>query len=270
MPAFVALSRETHAGKRFIPSNQYFHAAKDSVVRLVGAEFAKAATNMPIAFVPEDTASDSNKNFFPVAVLSLQQEENLFVGPNGQWLGQYVPALFRRYPFILAQTDKDNPDQLTLAIDEDANRLTDSPEGLSLFEEDGELSEHLRGVLDFLQQLETNTRATSQACQYLVKHDLLVPWQIAVAQEDGTKTPVNGLYCVDEGKLDALSDEAFLELRHSRALVIAQMQMFSMQKLSIFNVLARTKSQLAAQEKQKPKLDDMLDFGHGDDITFTF
>jgi hypothetical protein len=41
--------------------------------------------------------------FLLVAVLSLTPGFNLFVSPTGQWLGRYVPSVFRGYPFRLAR-----------------------------------------------------------------------------------------------------------------------------------------------------------------------
>jgi hypothetical protein len=38
-------------------------------------------------------------SFFLIALLSLTPKTNLFVAPDGRWLGGYVPSYFRGYPF---------------------------------------------------------------------------------------------------------------------------------------------------------------------------
>ncbi len=39
----------------------------------------------------------------PLALLGLRNTENLFVDNEGKWKeGIYIPAFFRRYPFVLA------------------------------------------------------------------------------------------------------------------------------------------------------------------------
>ena len=52
----------------------------------------------PIAFSPDATGT-------PVAILGLRDNENLFLGKDGQWAEEaYIPAYIRRYPFIFSET----------------------------------------------------------------------------------------------------------------------------------------------------------------------
>lgn len=268
--SLVPLSRTRHAGKRLIANGLFPHAVGQPVVPLVGAELAKAAVCMPIGFAPEGTAEDGSARFTPVAVMSLQPGHNLFVTQSGQWLGEYTPSLFRRHPFALVRIEGGNPDELTVAVDESAGRLTDGPGGIALFDDAGEMSEHLRGVVDFLRQVEANAKVTAAACARLAAHDLIVPWEVSVQTPEGEAQPVGGLYRVDEARLNALPDEAFLDLRHAGALVVAQLQLLSMQRLSVLPRLVEMQGQLAAAEQNRPKLGDMLDLGQSDEITFSF
>src|SRR6478672_594680 len=91
----IAVTRERHGGKRWRAAGGYTFAATQALIPLVGMEFSIAAVAMPIAFV------EHSGNYVPVAVLSPVQGRNLFIGPSGQWLGLYVPAALRCYPFRL-------------------------------------------------------------------------------------------------------------------------------------------------------------------------
>jgi len=268
-PSFVPLNRLRHAGKYLLASDRYPNAAGQPVAALVGAELARAAVCLPLAFIPDSPAPDAP--LLLAAVLGLKPGENLFVAPDGRWLGTYVPAVFRRHPFSLIRTTaEDETELLTVAVDENAGRLGDGPAGLPLFDEHGDLSAHMQTVVDFLRQMESNAARTAAACAHLKAHDLLVPWALTVQTAEGTARTVSGLFQVDEARLNALPDAAFLELRHSGALVLAQLHLVSMQHVSVLSQLDHLQVQLAAAERAKPRLDDMLDLGRGDEIMFTF
>ncbi|SOD98753.1 SapC family protein [Caenispirillum bisanense] len=268
--SLVALGREAHAGHRLAASQSFAFAAALPVVGLVGSELARAAVAMPVAFAPDGAEDDGAPRFTPVAVMGVRQGQNLFVAPDGRWLGEYVPALLRRYPFALVRPDGAEQDARILAVDEGSGRLTTDGTGIPLFDEAGGLSEHLQRVVGFLQQLEANGVVTAAACATLAAHGVIVPWELSVQGADGAQQPVGGLYRVDEAALNALPDDAFLELRRSGALVVAQLQLVSMQRISVLSHLARVHEQIAAAEAQRPKLDEMLDLGGGDEIAFTF
>lgn len=272
--SLVPLSRTRHAGKRLIVSHVYPEALGQPVAPLIGAELAKAAVCMPIGFgadeVPAGAGNEIPARVTPVVIMSLQPNMNLFVAPDGRWLGEYVPTVFRRHPFALANIEGGNPDELTVVIDEASSRLTDRPEGIPLFDDSGEMTDQLRNTVDFLRQVEANAKLTAAACARLVAHDLIVPWKLSVRTPTGEAQPVTGLYRVDEARLGALPDEAFLDLRRDGALVIAQLQLVSMQRMSVLPRLVELQGQWAAIQQSQPKLGDMLDLGQSDEITFSF
>jgi hypothetical protein len=70
--------------------------------------------------------------------------------------------------------------------------------------------------------------------------------------------PVKGLHCINEAALNALDDEAFLKLRKSSALFLAQAQLMSMQTLGVFQHLMALQQQLAQQTKPLPDVSSMF------------
>jgi hypothetical protein len=95
MVNIVPVDRERHAGKGWRRPPNYNFAAKDAVVALVASEFLQAALALPIGFV------EQSGFFVPVMLTSPMPNRNVTVGPTGQWLVGYVPAVLRAYPFSL-------------------------------------------------------------------------------------------------------------------------------------------------------------------------
>ena len=100
MPQFAAVSRERHANKKWLRYSNHAFAAGEIIAPIVGAELARAALAMPCAFLQQ------SGRYTLVAVLSIIAGRNMFVGPDGRWLGPYVPAVFRLYPFRVLPTEK--------------------------------------------------------------------------------------------------------------------------------------------------------------------
>lgn len=98
MVQLVAVSQARHAARKWQHHADYRFAATEALAPIVGAELAKAALSMPLAF------SEQAGRYTLVAVLSLVPGRNMFVGPDGRWYGNYIPACLRSYPFsLLAQ-----------------------------------------------------------------------------------------------------------------------------------------------------------------------
>ena len=241
MPNLHALTKDTHAGQSWQRHSSYAFAGRQIVTPLVLAEFPVAVLHLPIALLP------LGDTFVPHAVLGVHPEQNLFVAPDGRWLGGYIPAAFRSYPFTLAQ---DPSGQKILCVDHDSGLVHPGQAHEPFFDPEGPLAPAVAQILDFLSQIEGSRIATEAAVAALQALDLLAPWSLTVKGEAG-ETPLNGLYRIDEAKLNTLPDEAFLTLRKSGALVLAQCQLLSMQHVAALGRLARTQAMLQAQQEAK-------------------
>ena len=237
MPQFTVISRDSHAGKKWQRFKNYSFASTSALAPVVGMEIARAALAMPLAFFQEAG------RFVLVAVLSLMPNRNMLVAPDGRWLGGYVPAFLRSYPFALVP--KQGTDQLLLCIDTDSGLVVDgNAAGEDFIGPDGNLSPALQKALDFLNELERSRRATDVAVAALAAADVIRPWPIKLKAEQGERA-ITGLYRIDEVALNALADEVFLKLRKaSGALPIAYAQMLSMGQLGIFEHLAKLQARL--------------------------
>lgn len=227
MTQLTAISREQHAGKRWKRYTSYSFAAKDTVTPLVAQELPRACVSLPVGFVKTESG------FQLVAVQGLQPAQNLWVAPDGRWLGGYVPATYRGYPFVLANAG----DGRRVLCVRDESGLVDDTQGEPFFDEDGQAAKPLRDVLGFLEQVSDNARLTAGMCRLLDEHGLIRPWSVKLRSEDAERV-AQGLFRVDETALNALPVEALDGLRKGGALPLVYCQLLSMQHLQRLGQLA--------------------------------
>jgi hypothetical protein len=242
MPEFTAVSRERHAGKAWRHYTTYAFAAGDAVLPLAASELVQAVMGMPVAFVQQDG------RYVLMAVLSLAPGRNLFVAPDGRWMGEYVPMVLRGYPFRLLRPE--GAAQSILCIDESSGLVFDAGHNEAFFTDDGVLADTLKQVLTFLGHLERNHAATDLAVAALVEAGVIEPWPLTL-NNSGTNTPVTGLHRIAEDRFNALDDDAVLTLRRAGALPIAYMQMLSMQQTKVLKRLTEIHEQHARAEAAK-------------------
>lgn len=246
MVDIVPISATRHAGKAWRRPTSFAFVATQAVVPLVAAEFSRAAIALPIGFIAQEDA------YVPVAVMSPVAGRNLAIGPGGQWLGGYVPANLRSYPFRLGQGAGD--EQLVLCVDEDSGMIVES-DGVAedLVDPEGKPTPAANTMLAFLLTMEQSRRNTAQAIAVLAAAGLIQPWQFQV-MIDGQATSSAGIYRVDEAALNALDDAAFATLRRTGALALAYMQLVSMNQIALFDQWALVRQQLVMGQQQQPQI----------------
>jgi hypothetical protein len=249
MARFVAVSREAHAEKvwRRFANTQF--AARDALAPIVLAEVVHVGSWMPIVFIEEAG------RYGLTAMMSPMPGHNLFVGPDGEWLGGYKPSSLRSHPFRLVRREE----QMTLCIDEDSGVIGGADEaGEPFFAADGKPSQSISTIMEFLGQMEASRVATDLATASLAAAGVIEPWPLEV-QVNGKKAPTKGLHRINESALNQLDDEAFLKLRRTSALRLAYAQIMSVGQIARFAQLMRLRQQLA----QTPKITPEGIFGMG-------
>ncbi|HEX4889233.1 MAG TPA: SapC family protein [Alphaproteobacteria bacterium] len=212
------VSKETHRYKRLLPTPSYIYAQNQALVPLVGVECAQAVHNFPIVFTPY------GESYVLMAMLSLQPDRNMFVSPDGKWLGSYIPAILRQHPFAVGLPAEGG--EPLLCVDGDSDLISDT-DGQPMFEVDGSPSETMRKVIDFVGELERSRAVTIRAVNMLVQHNLIIPWDITLNTPQGQQK-VNGIFRIDEAAMNALPYDGFLELRQVGALPIAYAHLLSL------------------------------------------
>lgn len=244
MANLVPVSFQAHGDQIWRRLETYAFAAKENYVPIGGSEFGRVANSMPIGFI------ELAGQFTPVAILSLTPKTNLFVGPDGRWLGPYVPMLFRTYPFRLLRTA--GTDQFSLWVDADAQNVTDVAASTELFyESEGKLAPATRTMFDALVEFEKNRLQTALSMTALSSEGVLCPWEIKL-KGDGKDTMVRGLHRIDEVALNKLTNEAFLRLRAVNGLSIAYAQLLSMGQFGVLSQLNQIRGRLGAAAAAAP------------------
>jgi hypothetical protein len=188
-------------------------AATQHFVPLNVNEFGPAGVIYPIIFAGELHT--------PLAVLGLQEGENVFIDPQGGYRGGcYVPAFLRRYPFIGAV---DNAAQrVVVCVDRGADLLTEDAPDLRLFE-NGEATEYTKACVEFCSQYDTDRARTESFVALLNDLNLFEPKQTTYTPRNPDGTPgqpavISEYFAVSEDKLRDLPADKLVQLRDTGAL----------------------------------------------------
>lgn len=163
-------------------------------------EFPRALFHYPIAFV----ADPDSGRFTPVAVLGLEAGRNLFVDDAGCWAaGCYVPAYARRYPFCTApvRTDEETASSRVVCVE---RRQIDAGAGEPLFDAAGVALPRWCEQELLLREYDLDWVRTGEFCDRLKELRLLTPFVAQAVSAQGGPWHLDGLYRVDEHKLEFL------------------------------------------------------------------
>jgi hypothetical protein len=204
----VPLNSEVHLNARLGPlAGNFSFCNSTNSIPLAAVEFFDVAREYPIAFTGAEGGA-----LFPIVLLGVRQNENLYVGADGRWEGRYVPAFVRRYPFVLAE--KQNADDFNVYLDE-AYPGFGAPDGERLFTDAGEHTPLLKQALEFLSTYQGEIKRTRQFVERLQALELLIPRVLEVVRKDQPPMVLQGFSVVDEARLNALGDTELLELARS-------------------------------------------------------
>jgi hypothetical protein len=220
----VALNRDAHRNLKVRGVPSFAYAAGTNSVPLTGNEFAAAARQLPILFVP-----DARQQPSPIALLGLRRDENLFVDADGRWSGNYIPAFVRRYPYVLVE--KDGSNDFAVGIDE-AYPGFNTDEGEPMFAEDGTEGPALKRAIEFLNAYRTEAKRTQDFVEQLQRLDLFIPRVINVALKDESKFALEGFSVVDEARLGKLDDKEAGNLLRSGYLALIYMHLLSIHNIA--------------------------------------
>ncbi len=219
----VPLNPERHAALRLRPQAGYRFAASVDRSLLMQAEMIRAAASYPILFA----TAPGGDAFHPLALLGLEAGENLFVGADGVWRSDYVPAVIRSYPFALARAGSDGDVALCIDAASESISLT---EGDPLFDGQAQPTTALESIRSHFAHLRQMQQQTDLFCRALAERNLLSPLEIRVRRE-GRTLELNGLFAVNEDRLEGLSDARLAPLRQARWLGAIYAHIVSLQHI---------------------------------------
>ncbi|MEQ8313561.1 MAG: SapC family protein [Gammaproteobacteria bacterium] len=218
MPDWVAISKSQHFHSSWRRRDHFNMFSNEVVAAVLPGELGKLIAEYVLGFI------QTGETFRAVAILGMEQNKNLYVSKEGKWLALYVPAVFRSFPFALAQGEDDNR---ILCVDK--SHISEDAEDSRFFDEEGNLTEVTSEILTFLQKREQELVTADKAAQLIAEQELLKEWPLSIATgEDLLPFRVEGLFRIDEEKLNRLEAVELGELRQCGALPLAYAQLLSM------------------------------------------
>ena len=240
MTNYQAVSKSQHQTNKWKRYSNYLFAANDTVAEISTEEIDRAAILYPLAFIKTDSG------FRLAVVLGLEPGKNIFVDRQGMWSVDYVPALYRAYPFTLMTAE--GSDQLVVCVDADSG-LLDSSSGEDFFAANGEASAPLNKVIEFLLASQKGLQRTRQICDHLDRHGLIEPWPLKIQFKSDVRT-ISDLYRISTSRLGELSPEELVAIRNTGGLKLAYSQIISIQNMYSLGKLLEQSSIAAAKSNQ--------------------
>ncbi|MGO3783482.1 MAG: SapC family protein [Vreelandella alkaliphila] len=261
------LQPREHQQLRFNPRQPYDFAKEQMLIPVVAAETARIAREMPIVF--------PLSGGLPQALVGVNHGQNMHVKEDtGHWIGRYIPAHIRRYPFMLAAVPgtegSGSEQQYVIQFDAEASHL-ERPDGLALFDDQGHATETLQQIQKVLTNLERENHRTLGLVAELEAAGLLAERQIYVGEEGKGGKRLAGIRLVDEKALAALDGDTLAKLRTSGALALVYAHLLSLNNLrdGLLAQMTRADHADSAADQQPMSLDQLFEEGD-DDFSFDF
>jgi hypothetical protein len=216
--------------ERAVPVNPSVHG--DVSVKVDDFGFARAINSTPLMASEFDAASgeyaivfvQDGASVMPAALLGVRDNENLYIDAHGVWNAKYVPAFIRRYPFVFSSADAQT---FTLCLDEDFHGVNRRGAGERLFDADGNRTQYLQNVLNFLQAYQAQYEATRLFVKRLSDLELLEPAQVQFTLRNGQTAALAGFQVLNRLKFRALPGEALAKLNADGDLDLIYAHLFS-------------------------------------------
>lgn len=203
MTKTVLLNQQEHKNLKVITKKSAELGDAQMAAYTFVSEFRQIQATYPI-FFQKDSATGQ---FFPVALLGLSPNTNLFLNSNG-WDAQYIPLSIERLPFSIGQQQG----QRVIHIDLDSPKVS-TDEGEPLFGEFGAFTPYLERVGQSLELLHQGVQDNAHFVANLLEFHLLESLSLEIELNNGETAQLSGFYTINEEKLNHLSDHQILSLQ---------------------------------------------------------
>ena len=214
------LNKEQHGSMGFKPVERPFDFARNArALPLTMSEFGSAQRNFPIIF-------SNAENPVPLAILGIEDEENLFVDDDGNWDRMcYAPYYVRCHPFAFASEESG---RMAVVVDTAAASISDNPQ--YPFFIDGEVSEHTDALMQLCAEFERDRKRTQEYCNKVVELDLLASLGATHTPEGTTEPqPLANYISIDVEKMNKLPADVVHDLHQRGFLSAMYLQIYSLE-----------------------------------------
>lgn len=209
-----------------------------NLARAFPVELGILQQEYPLFFIKNVDTAD----FEPVALLGFEEGENLYLGGD-RWLARAQPLSIQRQPFLIGFQERMEdgvPQRLpVVTVDLDDPCVSQSHGEPVFLPHGGEapLLERMNAVLATIHEGHEASRTFSRI---LVGLDLVEPFRLDMTFDNGARQSVDGLYRIDEHRLNALDGGSLATLHAGGHLHHVFMMLASLPNLE---VLIRRKNQ---------------------------
>ncbi len=208
-----------------VKAGDNFEFARDvNSVPLTAVEFVTASSEYPIVF------AGSDDQLMPLVVMGVRDKENLYMNDDGTLDAKYVPAFLRRYPFVFSSQDEGK--NFTLCIDETFDGCNQDNVGERLFDAEGEKTQYLNNVLEFLKEYQLHFARTQAFCKKLQELELLEPMGAQFTPPQGEKVTLTGFFAINRKKLKELSAEDLERLVKNDGMELIFLHLYSLRNFN--------------------------------------
>lgn len=181
-----------------------------TAVPLSFTEFPAACRDYPIAFI----GGEGGRSFVAMAVLGLENQQNLFVTADGAWEpGVYLPAYVRRYPFCMTRVTVDGKEQPERIACVEKRAVNDK--GEALHDAQGNPLPAWEERKKLLFDYETDLARCDEMSRMLAGLGLLETFTMQAIPSEGAPLAMTGMHRVAEQKLAALAPDKLSQLAQS-------------------------------------------------------
>jgi len=210
-----------------------------NAIPLSYAEIAVASRDYPVVFV----TGDGERSFLAMAILGLEQQQNLFVDASGAWdANTYVPAYVRRYPFCMARVTADGKEQTDRIACVEKSAL--GADGDALYDDKGGELPAWQATKNLLFEFEGDLTRTEEMCGILKTLGLFEPFSIQAVPREGAPLAMTGVHRVAEQKLGELPGDELKTLMTKG--ILARVYAHILSQLNFQRLLDRRAAKLAA------------------------
>jgi hypothetical protein len=195
MSNYEILNPATHKNTHILAERSVAMADNIQYALTYPLEFRNIQSCYPIFF----SKSGETGEFFPIALFGFEANENLFLDNTG-WDAPYIPMMVERQPFLIGYQGPDDDLKPIVSIDMDSPKVSED-KGQPLFDQGSQPTEFLKNMMLKLESLHHGHEHNKGFIAALTSEELLEPFTLEIALENGTTNQLIGFYTINENKL---------------------------------------------------------------------
>lgn len=246
--SLVPISWDAHRSSGFVRPSSFSFASENWFASTTIQELPKIVSAYPVFFVP-----DSSEHFHMIALLGLQKNRNLFVSDQGKWMGGYVPACFRVYPFKGGLMRMGSETRHVMCFDVSSGLLVEDPDPekgeIPIFIDEHKMNPILEEGSKFLGGIRESSERTDKCLSILADLGVFVPSRFSFSLPEMSGDFVGGLHIINFEKLQNLSASVLKDLMRCGALELVYLHRYSLAKIELLKKLLELKNQKQLEEQ---------------------